>query len=135
MKYGEKCMKYDLYSHLFGVKNPVVLAASVPILVVAYCNCISYPVLLEVSCRPLNDTMEALKELSELDETLPVSRRVLWFTGHFHSYRCIAMGWLKGKFTAKPHIEWENLWFCVITSFPLMLHTKIIPVAKLDLSH
>ena len=27
------------------------------------------------------------------------------------------MDWFKGKFTGKPHIQWENLWFPV--DFPL----------------
>ena len=30
---------------------------------------------------------------------------------------CSSMDWFKGKFTGKPHIEWENLWFPV--DFPL----------------
>jgi len=24
-----------------------------------------------------------------------------------------SMDWFKGKFTGKPHISWENLWFSV----------------------
>ena len=29
----------------------------------------------------------------------------------------LSMDWFKGKFTGKPHIQWENLWFPV--DFPL----------------
>ena len=29
-----------------------------------------------------------------------------------------SMDWIKGKFTGKPHIQWENLWFPV--NFPLI---------------
>ena len=36
-----------------------------------------------------------------------VNHPILWYS----------MDWIKGNFTGKPHIQWENLWFPV--NFPL----------------
>jgi len=36
------------------------------------------------------------------------------------------MDWFKGKFTGKPHISWENLWFPV--DFPLNQSIEYIQI-------
>ena len=42
------------------------------------------------------------------------------------------MDWIKGKFTGKPHIKWENLWFPV--NFPLIQSIDIQYWFKGDIS-
>jgi hypothetical protein len=43
-----------------------------------------------------------------------------------------SMDWFKGKFTGKPHISWENLWFPV--DFPLNQSIDWCPSVRTDLS-
>jgi len=40
------------------------------------------------------------------------------------------MDWFKGKFTGKPHISWENLWFPV--DFPLNQSIECLWLLLLD---
>ena len=42
----------------------------------------------------------------------------------------LSMDWIKGKFTGKPHIQWENLWFPVNFPFNQSIDFRICRFAR-----
>ena len=55
------------------------------------------------------------------ERTHPTKHLILWGK---------SMDWLKGKFTGKPHIQWENLWFPVNFPFNQSIEKTILIIAS-----